>query len=196
MNIGTKLGLMALIVAVGLFSVSAMAPAPAQERIGTIPQGDILTQSITYHGHVDVYKIPAGSDKRQLIDSKDNMLVTNGKTYIRTQVGSGGATGSSSASYLSLSNDGTAPDAAWTDIPSEIVANGLERAQGTYAANGTGAWNYTKTWTATGAQSAQLVGLNYGNTANDATLFAAVQLSSATLATNDQLQVIYSISVS
>lgn len=192
MNIGTKIGIMALFVAIGLFVSSAMMPSPIQENNGNDP----FSQGISYHGHVDVYKIPADTGKLELVDSKDNLLVTNGKTYIRTQIGSGSATGSSSASYLSLSNDATAPDAAWVDIPAEIVANGLSRAQGTYAANGTGAYNYTKTWTATGAQSAQLVGLNYGNTANDGTLFASVQFSGVTLATNDQLQIIYSISVS
>jgi len=195
MNTGTKISIMAVVALIGLISVGAMLPS-SQSDIGTPAQADDpLSEGISYHGHVDVYKIPAGTDQKQLVDSKDNLLVTNGKTYIRTQIGSGSASALSSASYLSLSNNATAPDAAWVNIISEIEANGLSRAQGTYAANGTGAWNYTKTFTATGAQSAQLVGLNYGNTANDATLFASVQFSGVTLATNDQLQVIYSVSV-
>ena len=196
MNIENKIGIIAAIVLIGLISVSAMLPS-LQSDIGTQSQADDpFNQGISYRGHVDVYKIPAGSNEKQLVDSIDNLLVTNGKTYIRNQIGSGSASASSSASYLSLSNDGTAPDAAWVDIPAEIVANGLSRTQGTYAANGTGAWNFTKSFIATGAQSAQLVGLNYGNTANDGTLFASVQFTGVTLATNDQLQVIYSISVS
>ncbi len=195
MKLGTEHKILLAAIALCGVILAGAAFLPAPELSGT-PGDDGLNQNINYKGHVDVYKIPAGSNEKQLVDSKDNLLVTNGKTYIRTQIGSGSATGSSSASYLTLSNDATAPDAAWVDVPTEIVANGLSRAQGAYAANGTGAYNYTKLWTATGAQSAQLVGLNYGNTANDGTLFAAVAFTPVTLAINDQLQIIYSISIS
>lgn len=195
MKLGIKSKLVLSAIALCGIMLAGAALLPASELSG-IPDNSGLTQNIQYKGHIDVYKIPANTGKPELIDSKDNLLVTNGKTYIRTQIGSGSASASSSASYLSLSNDTTAPDAAWTNITAEITTNGLARAQGTYAANGTGAWNFSKTWTATGAQSARLVGLNYGNTANDGTLFASVQFSSAPLATNDQLQIIYSIAVS
>jgi len=157
---------------------------------------DPFTQEISYKGHVEVYKIPADTGIPEKVADKDNLLVTNGKTYIRTQIGSGSASASSSAKYISLSNDATAPDVSWVDIPTEITANGLGRAAATYAANGTGAWNMTYTWTATGAQSAQLTGLSSGGTPSDNTLFAALQFASVTLATNDQLRVIWSVSVS
>lgn len=151
--------------------------------------------SIGYHGHVDVYKIPAGG-KEILVTSKDNLLVDNGKNYIRTQIGSGGAVASNSSSYISLSNSTDSPAAGWVQIPSEISTNGLARAQGTYAANGTGAWNMTYTWTATGSQDAQLTGLNYASGNTSGALFAALTFTNTSLQENDQLRVVWSISVS
>lgn len=187
-----KLGIVTLIALVGLIAVSASMMPQVQSNENTDPSH----QGITYKGHVEVYKIPADSGIPEKIADKDNLLVTNGKTYIRTQIGSGSAAASSSAKYISLSNDATAPDVAWVDIPAEITTNGLGRAAATYAANGTGAWNQTYTFTATGAQSAQLTGLSYGGTPADNTLFAALQFASVTLATNDQLRVVWSVSVS
>jgi hypothetical protein len=192
MNWNFKIGIVAVLAFVGLIAVSAsMLP-----HVSTNENTDPFHQGISYRGHVEVYKIPAGTETLQKIADKDNLLVTNGKTYIRTQIGSGGAVASSSAKYISLSNDATSPNAAWLDIPTEITTNALGRAAATYATNGTGAWNMTYTWTATGAQSAQLTGLSYGGTPADNTLFAALQFASVTLATNDQLRVIWSISVS
>lgn len=190
-SFGTKIALVGVIALIGLIAVGAsLQPQAAQNG------NDQPVQDIKYHGHVEVYKIPADTGIPIKIEDKDNLLVTNGKTYIRTQIGSGSAAASSSAKYISLSNDATAPDAAWVDIPAEITTNGLGRAAATYAANGTGAWNMTYTYTATGAQSAQLTGLSSGGTPADNTLFAALQFTPVTLATNDQLRVIWSISVS
>ncbi len=153
-------------------------------------------QNLKYDGYVNVDVKKAGTDTWQpLASGKHNLLVTNGKNYIQTQIGNGNAVASNSTKYISLSNDATSPDAAWTVIPTEIASNGLTRATATYLANGTGAWNYTYTWTATGAQSAQLTGLNYAP-ANDGNLFAALQFTAVSLVANDQLRVIWSISVS
>jgi hypothetical protein len=187
-----KIGIMAVLAFVGLIVVSASMLPQAQinENVDSFHQG------ISYKGHVEVYKIPVETGIPEKVADKDNLLVTNGKTYIRTQIGSGSAAASSSAKYISLSNDATSPDVAWVDIPTEITTNGLGRASATYAANGTGAWNQTYTWTASGAQSAQLTGLSSGGTPADNTLFATLQFASVTLATNDQLRVIWSISVS
>ena len=194
LSFGTKIGFAAVIALIGLFAVSAfMAP---QVQIQANENSDPFHQGIAYKGHVEVFKIPASTKIPEKIADKDNLLVTNGKTYIRTQIGSGSASASSSAHYISLSNDATAPDAAWVDIPAEITTNGLGRAAGTYAANGSGAYNYTYTWTASGAQSAQLTGLSYGGTPADNTLFAALQFTPVTLSINDQLRVIWSISIS
>jgi len=194
MNTGTKISIMAVVALIGLISVGAMLPLTAtDDNIAGLPQ---ITEpslsppqdSIKVHGHVDVYVKKTGADSFVLVSSEDNLFVTAGRNYWK------GAAANSSK-YFSLSNDTGAPAANWVNIPAEITTNGLERALGTYADNGTGAWNFTKTWTATGAQSARLVGLNYANVANDGTLTNAAQVASAELQVNDQLQVIYSVSV-
>jgi len=61
--------------------------------------------------------------------------------------------------YHGCSNNETAVDVAWTALPDEIVANGLERSVATYANTGDGTWNMTNTWTASGSQSACLYGV-------------------------------------
>ena len=197
LNFQSGITILAVIALIGIIAVGASYMPTMNSNKDDNGNGEGgFDQGIHYKGHVDVYKIPAGTGIPELIASKDNLLVTSGKTYIRTQIGSGDAVASSSAKYISLSNNTTAPDAAWVDIPAEITTNGLGRAAATYAANGTGAYNMTYTWTATGAQSAQLTGLSSGGTPADTTLFAALAFSSATLATNDQLKVIWSVSIS
>jgi len=62
--------------------------------------------------------------------------------------------------YIALSNDATAPNVADTAVASEIVANGLSRAQGTYAhTNGTASFTVQKVFNATGTQASQKAGL-------------------------------------
>ena len=58
-----------------------------------------------------------------------------------------------------VSNDATAPTAAWIVIPAEITTNGMTRAPGTYASTGDGVYTITKSFTLTGTQSSQLTGL-------------------------------------
>jgi len=192
MNWNIKLGIVAVLALVGLIAVGASMMSQVQSNENTDPSH----QGITYKGHVEIYKIPADTGIPEKIIDKDNLLVTNGKTYIRTQIGSGSAAASSSARYMSLSNDTTAPDASWVDIPAEITTNGFGRAGATYAANGTGAWNLTYTWTASGEQYVRLTGLNTGAVASDGTLFASLAIPEAHMFTNDQLREIWSISVS
>jgi hypothetical protein len=62
--------------------------------------------------------------------------------------------------YIALTNDATAPSASDTTLTSEIAANGLSRAQGTYA-HTSNATSYTvsKTFTASGTQSFQNAGM-------------------------------------
>lgn len=62
--------------------------------------------------------------------------------------------------YIALTNDAGAPSAADTTLASEIAANGLSRAQGTYAHTaGTSVYTISKTFTASGTQSFQKAGM-------------------------------------
>jgi hypothetical protein len=85
-------------------------------------------------------------------------LTTWGKNWIEQQI-SGTLNTTQSALHLGDSNDASAPSAAWTELPSEITTNGLERALGSYVSTGDGTWNVTKTKSVTGTQSTQLWGL-------------------------------------
>ena len=61
--------------------------------------------------------------------------------------------------YLGLSNDAGGASATHTALASEIIVNGLARAQGTYNHTAdTSTYTVAHQWTATGAQSAQLAG--------------------------------------
>lgn len=185
-----KIGIVAVVFAFILFGIVAMISSTSGKDDGT-------NVDIKYRGHVDVYKIPANTKSPILVYSGKNLLVDNGRNYIRTQIGNGSAIASNSTKYISLSNSASAPAAGDTIIPAEITTNGLARATATYLTNGTGAWNYTYTWTATGAQSAQLTGLNYDSIAgSDGNLFASLQFTAVSLQANDQLRVVWSISVS
>lgn len=62
--------------------------------------------------------------------------------------------------YIALSDDAGAPAAGDTSVASEIAANGLSRAQGTYTHSaGTSTYTIAKTFTATGTQSSRKTGI-------------------------------------
>lgn len=99
-------------------------------------------------------------------------LTTIGKNWIEQQLAA--SDGSQEALYCSDSNDASAPSAAWTILPSEIAANGLDRQTGAYTSTGDGTWNVTVTKSVTGTQSTQLWGLNWVVTdSSDNNLLAA-----------------------
>lgn len=154
---------------------------------------------IQYKGHVFVEKYDARLGKWIVLADKDNLLMNNGKEYIKKQIGNDTSLATNSTKYISLSNNAQGSIVATlTVLPGENTTNGLSRALATYASNGTGAWNYTNTFTAAGTGgSVQLTGLNFEGTAGaDGTLFAATDFSAASLQAADQLRVIWSISVS
>ncbi len=161
-------------------------------------QDDSGTLNIHYKGHVDIYKTTYTTGKTELVTSKSNLITNMGKEYIKQQIGNGSAVASNSTKFISLSNDASAADAGWSVIPAEITTNGLDRnATAIYQSNGTGAWNYTAVFTATASQSAQLTGLNWDPVDNKAgNLFAALTFTPQSLLVNDQLTVVWSISVS
>jgi len=118
-------------------------------------------------------------------------LTTIGLDWIEDQLGDSPAT--APADYIACSNDGTAPSSAWTELPNEIVANGLTRSQGTYANVGTGSWNITESFSVTGAQSLQLVGLHSGSGAS--TLLCSDQITQINAQNGDTVQIRFSITV-
>jgi len=120
-------------------------------------------------------------------------LTTIGANYIEGLLGNNAT--DASAQWISLSNDGTSPSAAWTQLPTEIAANNLSRALGTYTSTGDGQWTITYTFTASGTQSLQLAGLQWAPS-GDNNLLCADQITSVSMEASDTLELEWSLSVS
>jgi len=124
-------------------------------------------------------------------------LTTIGKNYIEGKLGNNFTIAVyPSAQWISLSNDAGAPGAAWTEIPVEINANNLTRAQGAYASTGDGVWTVIYMFTASGGQSVQLAGLQWAPGAvSDNNLLCADQISAAAMIAADTLELTWTITV-
>lgn len=98
---------------------------------------------------------------------------------------------------ISLSNDGS-PAAAWTELTTEVAANGFSRAVaetvGPWSNSGDWAMNFTYTFTATGSQQLQTAGLHWDSTGeSDNNLFAAADFTQTTFEADDTLTVTWVI---
>ena len=156
----------------------------------------ITGQFVNYYGHVVIEAFhPDGTKFYHHEDH--NLLLNEGKEFIEDQVLATSGIGSNGANYIALSNGGTAPAAGDTSCETEITANGLQRAQGTVTDTGTGTNTVSKTFTATGAQSAQKSCLFTDGTSGEPdTMLAENTFTQVTLATNDQLSITWTITIS
>lgn len=101
-------------------------------------------------------------DGKLIARSVHAMTVTNfGKDWVEQQLFTD-TNYTTNALFISTSNDETSVSTAWTILPNEITANGLERAEGTYTSTGVGACNITKTFSVSDTQSCCLYGINAG----------------------------------
>ncbi len=94
-------------------------------------------------------------------DSKPNLLIKAGLDYtFDTTYDDAAKSANYGLSYIALSNDTVGETADSTTLSSEIAANGLSRALGTYAHTpGAATCTIAKTFTATGTQSCQKAAL-------------------------------------
>ena len=129
-----------------------------------------------------------------MISEHAGTLTTLGKNWIEDQLGDS-PNATSTAQYISLSNDAGAPSAAWVVIPAEIAANNLTRAQGAYASTGDGVWTCIYLFTASGAQSAQLVGLNWDGVGSNNALLCSDQMTAVSMEAADTLEITWTITV-
>jgi len=145
--------------------------------------------------HLTVYVTRFGSNEAEFVSHHPAVLTTIGKNWLEDQIGDSPST--QPANYISVSSSTSSPSAAWTQIPSEIAANGLTRAIATYASTGDGTWTETKefTCTTTTVTDAQLSGLQYGTT-GDNNLLASDIFTPTTLLVGDKLTLVWSSSVS
>jgi len=92
--------------------------------------------------------------------------------------------------YITVGSTNYTPLAADVALTGEVNAAGLERAAGTYSSEaGVGTWKLVKLFTYTGAGVTIYTGAVFNAATGVTMAYAALFGSSAVLATNDQLQV-------
>lgn len=123
-----------------------------------------------------------------------NLITDIGEAYIRDACLT--LDGNTTAWAISLSNVGS-PLAAWTQLDTEVAANGFTRAVGVdteWSNAGDYAFNITKTFTATGTQQLQTAGLQWDSTASsNNNLFAAATFTQTTFNSGDTLTITWVI---
>jgi len=180
--------LMVFIVCIAATNVATFTLASAYyERFAFAP--------IERVGIITVQIKRAGETEWTTICIVKNLLTNGGKDFIKTQLGT--SANASKVIYISLSTSSSSPDATWTNIPTEITNNGLERAEGTYTSLGTGNWKIEKTFTATGTHTGvKLTGLSWDADGNGGGLLACATITTTDLSANDQLKITWTQTVS
>jgi hypothetical protein len=206
------IGLIALSIVAGASIVmSNTVPVQTSEQIkvtDSIDQPTVIESSapeqdngaqIGYKGHVTIYKTEALTGKTTIVADKDNLLTTLGKKLIIAKLTNSDTNVSNVTRAVSLSADSGAGIAVGdTQLTSELTANGLARnATPTVTLNGTTGYNVSAHWTATASQNAASTGLQYHNgSATNGNLFAALAFTQQSLLINDQLQIVWQITIS
>jgi len=128
-----------------------------------------------------------------------NLITNIGERYVRNIIGFDNVSSNNATKWISLSNVGS-PQVTWTELDTEVNANGFARALGTVTAwnNGTDyAYNVTKKFTASGTQQLQCAGLQWNDTPeSDNNLFAAYSgalFPQTTFESNDNLTITWVI---
>lgn len=128
------------------------------------------------------------------IETVFNVIPTVGRDYLHLQGYATTGLGANGFNWIALSNDTLTETTASTVLSTEIVANGLTRAQGTYAHTvGTAITTIDKTFTATGAQSCQKAALFTASTAG--IMNHALAFTQRNLITSDTIQVTFTITL-
>ena len=153
--------------------------------------------SSTINGLVSIYLKRANSERWEtIIKDKPNLLTNGGRDFIHAQAYTNVSAGTQGSRCIGVSTDSGAPAAGDTTMTGEISTNGLQRANATTNTHSAGTNTSTLgiTFTATGAHtSVQKTALFNATSAGIMThenTFTAV-----TLATNDQLQVTWTLTL-
>jgi hypothetical protein len=160
----------------------------------------VLAESATFLPHV-VHVVARHKDGSVFYDETMHNLRTTGGADWQANAMSATSSRPAGAFFIALTNDGTAPAAGdcaagsvTCTLTSEIVANGLSRAQATYAhSNGTASYTLTLTFTATGAQSAQKAAVF--NAASSGTMVFEALFTGVSLVTSDTVTITWTISI-
>jgi hypothetical protein len=149
------------------------------------------------NGFMSVYLKRADSDKWiPIIENKHNLLTNGGRDFIHAQAYGNTSAGTQGSRYIAVSTDSGSPAAGDTTLTGEISTNGLARAAATTNTHsaGTNTSVLGITFTASGAhtnvQKSALFNASSSGTMTHENTFTAV-----TLATNDQLQVTWTLTL-
>lgn len=146
---------------------------------------------------MSVYLKRAGTDTWiPITENKHNLLTNGGRDFIHNQAYRNTSAGTEGSRYIAVTSDSGAPAAGDTSLASEISTNGLARAAATTNthSNGTNTSTLGITFTASGAHSnVQKSGLF--NQASTGTMTHENTFTPVTLATNDQLQVTWTLTL-
>ncbi|MER3407563.1 MAG: hypothetical protein C4292_01830 [Nitrososphaera sp.] len=178
-------------VATALFLFVAVAyPGGATLWANTKPTA---ADSIGPHGYVIV---TVTRDGKEVYRHEDHNLITNaGKDFIAAQIGSN-STGGNGANFIAVSSNSAAPVPTNTGLAGEIGTGGLNRQQGSYShAPGTNTFTVTKTFTAT-ASHANVQKAGLFTAASAGTMMAENIFTPVNLASNDQLTITWTITLS
>ena len=146
---------------------------------------------VEVHTWIRQYRDTDGDGERELIMEQYNagVLTNTGKDFIEGKLGNDAfANATDYADYLAMSSSSSSPSATWVDLPSEITASGLARAEGTYASTGVGVYEIEKTFTATAqVVDIQLFGNFWDSVADDGSLFFSDTCTPFTVEDQDQI---------
>lgn len=130
-----------------------------------------------------------------LEDESYNVKTTAGIDFLFLQGYATTGLGTNGLNFIALSNDTLTETSASTTLSTEIAANGLTRAQGTYAhSGGTSTATISKTFTATGAQSCQKAALFTAVSAG--TMNHALSFAQRALQTGDTISISFTVTIS
>lgn len=146
---------------------------------------------VEVHTWIRQYRDTDGDGVRELIMEQYNagVLTNTGKDFIEGKLGNDAfANATDYADYLCMSTDSSSPSATWVNIPNELTASGLGRAEGTYASTGVGVYEIEKTFTATAqVVDIQLFGNCWDSVAGDGSLFFSDTCTPFTVEDQDQI---------
>jgi hypothetical protein len=174
----------ALIVVLGLVGAIAAFVVDQEQSPETVTSLSIRGKVVVEAYHYDE---KTGTYVLFYRDESSNLMVNIGFDWVEDQLGD--SPDSNPAKWISLSLSSSSPVAGWTQIPTEIAADGLSRASGTYSDEGTGAWNIVYEFTASATLTdVQLTGLQSASS-GDGNLVAAKTFTPVTLNNGDKLTI-------
>ena len=123
-----------------------------------------------------------------------NLITNAGRDFLHQQGYKDTGLGTVGLCYIALSNDTVGETASSTTLSTEIAANGLTRAIGTYAHTaGTNTTTISKTFTASGTQSAQKAALFTASSSG--TMNHVLSFTQRNLISGDTLAITFTITL-